>query len=134
MMMWDKIKQKWDKFNNPVPKGTTTFHGDMDEYRKAVNANIECSPEQWDRWIDDGFTPMKDGKINLTKEKIAEIIRDRKKFKDDNARLNNELDTARSAMAKHIGKSRAKEMVYEERIKYLENKLKGMRTNQQRKK
>ena len=37
MIGW--IKDRWDSFMNPIPKGTTNFYGDMDMYRARVNSD-----------------------------------------------------------------------------------------------
>ena len=105
-MVLNKIKQRWGKFINPVPRGTTTFHGDMDKYRAAVNAK------------------MKDAK-GLNEKVEMEV--DIKNLLDEIHKLNGELDTARKAMAKQYGKSAAKEVEYENRIKELEKQVSSMR-------
>ena len=104
-MIWDKIKQKW---MNPIPKGTTTFHGNMDSYRASVNANMSDTP----------ITP---------EEEIRKHIDEKDILMRENAELKVALETSRQAMLNHLSKGRAKEEVYEERIKYLEMQLKGMR-------
>ena len=96
------------KFMNPLPKGTTNFHGDMDSYRAAVNANMSVIAE----------TP---------EEEIRKHIDEKDILMRENAELKVALETSRQAMLNHLSKSRSKEEVYEERIKYLEMQLKGMR-------
>ena len=81
--------------------GRVEFNGDMDEYRAAVNANMSCGPASDEDTI--------------------------KKLMQDNAELTNALDTARKAMANQYGKSAAREVELEKRIKELETQISNER-------
>ena len=88
--------------------GRVEFNGDMDEYRAAVNANMSCGPAS-------------------DEDTIKKLMYDNGDLSRDNAKLKNELDTARKAMAKQYGKSAEREVELENRIKELETQLSNER-------
>ena len=112
--MLKKIRQCWDKFITPLPKGTTTFHGDMDKYREAVNYSNEISDKM-----------MILSKLNRTG--LLEVIKDLHKenddYKKDNKKLKNELDTARQAMVKMEKDNNFVRRLKDSRIECLEREV-----------
>ena len=88
--------------------GKVEFNGDMDEYRAAVNANMSCGPAS-------------------DEDTIKKLMYDNGNLSRDNAKLKNELDTARKAMANLHGKNAAREVEYEDRIKELETQISNER-------
>ena len=119
MTMWDKVKT--NLFNRFIGLDKKA----MDEIKtKAV-----AKAEDQNKTI---FTDPNGNTITITGEPgkdhgeaMEEYINN---MQSENVKLKNELDTARKAMTNLHGKSAAKEVEYEDRIKDLERQIRGMRT------
>ena len=92
-----------------MTKSKVEFNGNMDEYRAAVNANMNKKSYGY-------------GEVSPDKKELVMI-----RLADENERLKNELDTARKAMANLHGKVAAREVEYEDRIKELETQISNER-------